>query len=1097
MEYVCHCAKNACAHLVLIGEPLDDVQQKQLQYIKLGTKLKQQHILYYATIWRQLTLNLQGLTATPNTLVNESFNESEMLPKLQAANNYFSLYVVYLAKQWLCYLLGDVDRAAAHADLTAHYSQKAGLGSMMNVTQNFLTSLVWLSQYSSVASEQQHQLLHQVVENQSQLQHWADFAPMNNLHKFQLVEAECSRVLGQKFEAIALYDEAIAGARENGFIQEEALGNELAAKFYLDWGKEKVAAGYMQEAYYCYARWGAKAKIDDLEQRYPNLLRPILQQNTQNLNLLEALTSISNSQGSAHVSGKNSHFSGTSINTAIDFAAVLQATQSLTCVIQFDELLQQFTQIALQNSGCDRCALILLDDAGEPQVRAIATSDSTDLIAVPLADHPHLPVQFIQYVKRTEEVILIDNHDTDLPIVDRYLLERKPQSALCLPLIEHDSVMGALYLENQATSNVFTRDRLVVLNFLCTQAAISLRNALLYSLQVDLVASQAELLALFHATKDVILVLDAKGTYRKIASTDASLLYKPSPDLIGKTIGEIFPPEVADRFLQFIQEALITREVTHLEYKLVIGDLDFWFAASIVALDNEKVVWFARDISDRKAAEFAIEKKSQDAQKKSQELAEAIALSDGQKQILELIAQGLPLKDLLEEIAQYIEGQSRHEAYCSFLLLDETGRLRQGAAPSLPAAYNALIDGIQIGPNVGSCGTAAFCKASVIVDDIATDPLWANFQIALDYGLRACASTPILGEEGQVLATLAMYQPQPGTLTPHDRKLIEVATYLARIAIERYQTDAELKHLNAQLEEQILQLQQTQLQMVRNEKMASLGNLVAGVAHEVNNPLGFLNGSIANIGEHIEDLTRHLKIYQQQYPKPNRAIQENAEDIDLEFIVDDLPALLKSMQEATNRIKAISNSLRTFGRTDTDFKVNANLHEGIDSTLLILKYRLKANERRPAIKVIRDYGELSEIECFPGQMNQVFMNLLANAIDMFDEVSERRSLDELKANPQQITIRTAVEGDRVRITIQDNGKGMDEVVKARIFDSSFTTKAVGKGTGLGLAIAYQIVVENHGGAIEVDSIPGKGTEFAIYLPINLSMQGYMYEGGDS
>ena len=192
------------------------------------------------------------------------------------------------------------------------------------------------------------------------------------------------------------------------------------------------------------------------------------------------------------------------------------------------------------------------------------------------------------------------------------------------------------------------------------------------------------------------------------------------------------------------------------------------------------------------------------------------------------------------------------------------------------------------------------------------------------------------------------------------------------------------------------------------------------------------------------------------------------------------------MKGATDRIKGISTSLRTFSRADTDHKVGANLHEGLDSTLLILKYRLKPNEHRPAIDVIQDYGELPLIECFPGQLNQVFMNILANAIDMFDEVAQTQSLEELKARSQKITIRTEIIDRQVQISIRDNGKGMTEAVQAKIFDHLFTTKGVGKGTGLGLAIARQIVAEKHGGSLDVQSELDQGTEFRIRLPIGVA-----------
>ncbi|HEY9849531.1 MAG TPA: HAMP domain-containing sensor histidine kinase, partial [Leptolyngbyaceae cyanobacterium] len=217
-------------------------------------------------------------------------------------------------------------------------------------------------------------------------------------------------------------------------------------------------------------------------------------------------------------------------------------------------------------------------------------------------------------------------------------------------------------------------------------------------------------------------------------------------------------------------------------------------------------------------------------------------------------------------------------------------------------------------------------------------------------------------------------------------------------------------------------------------------------------------------------------------PERTDKIKVHAEEIDLEYSLSDLPKMLDSMSVACDRLKNISTSLRTFSRADRDCKVPFNIHEGIDSTLLILKHRLKANDQRPAIEVITNYGNLPPVECFSGQLNQVFMNIIANAIDALDESNNQRSFAEIKANPNQITIETSRADNQVKIAIADNGKGMSESVKSKIFDHLFTTKAVGKGTGLGLAIAKSIVVEKHGGSIQVNSQFGVGTEFVITLP---------------
>lgn len=312
--------------------------------------------------------------------------------------------------------------------------------------------------------------------------------------------------------------------------------------------------------------------------------------------------------------------------------------------------------------------------------------------------------------------------------------------------------------------------------------------------------------------------------------------------------------------------------------------------------------------------------------------------------------------------------------------------------------------------------------------------------------------------------------------------------------IARLKLHLKISHLTRTLEQQVeertveltqslQQLQHTQLQMIQSEKMSALGNLVAGIAHEMNNPLGFISATLKQARPNVNDILEHLKLYQESVPNPDEEIIKHAEEIDLDYCIEDLSKMIDSMVMACDRIKNISTSLRTFSRADRDYKQPFNLHEGIDSTILILKHRLKANEKRPAIEVFTEYGNIPEIECFPGQLNQVFMNILANAIDALEESSSSGSFEEITVNPNQIKITTFVEDKYVKITIADNGVGMSEEVKQRIFDHLFTTKGVNKGTGLGLAIAQQIIVDKHNGQIDCVSAPGEGTKFIIAVPI--------------
>jgi urea transport system substrate-binding protein len=281
----------------------------------------------------------------------------------------------------------------------------------------------------------------------------------------------------------------------------------------------------------------------------------------------------------------------------------------------------------------------------------------------------------------------------------------------------------------------------------------------------------------------------------------------------------------------------------------------------------------------------------------------------------------------------------------------------------------------------------------------------------------------------------------------------------------------------------------SQAQLVQTEKMSTLGTLVAGVAHEINNPASFIYGNLHYAREYVKDLIELVRLYQQHYPNPAPAIQSHAQSVELDFLIEDLPKVLSSMEIGAERIRHLVLSLRNFSRRDQFEMQPVDIHEGIESTLLILHHRLKATSERPAIKVIKEYGELPPVECYPDQLNQVFMNLVGNAIDALEEKDRALgSRDWRVANSQfpvpTIWIRTEVSSsNRVTVRIADNGSGMTEDVKGQLFDTFFTTKPRGKGTGLGLSISYQIVAEKHKGLLQCESTPGEGTEFSIEIPV--------------
>ena len=754
-----------CLTSYVVGQDLATLVTELEIYRKAIHSFGQLCWLGYTDMLQQLAMNLQGVTDVPWELQGSVYQGEAFLTQAMSVGDNCGIFQHYLYSIYLLYLFNQTSEAAENLKIIENHLDGA-LSSFFLAFYVFLDALTQLALYPETSLEEQPKVLARVQQQQEQLQNRAAFAPANHQHHWELVEAERCRVVGDRARAIDYYDRAIATARTYKFTQDEALANERAARFYLDWGKEKVAAGYMQEAYYGYARWGAHAKVTNLEQDYPELLRPILQAPVMSTEVLNTLVTIGNPFISSYTQSHTGSSSSSGLNQALDLGSVLKASQALSGTLELDELLSQLTQIILQNSGGDRCTLIIPTDAGKWQVRAITTLETVHLCTEELAQNPNLPLKLIQYVKNTQQVVTIDNLVTDLPVLDQYLETEKPKSVLGLPILTQGRCLGILYLQNQLSSGVFTPERMTVLNFLCTQAAISLENARLY---------------------------------------------------------------------QRVQQSLT-------------------------------------------------------------------------------------------------------------------------------------------------------------------------------------------------------------------------------------------------------ELQEAQLQLVQSEKMSALGGLVSGVAHEINNPVGCILGNVGATEDYVNDLLGLLDLYGEAFPEPGEEIEAELEAVELDYVRQDLPQLIRAMRDSGDRIKSISKSLRTFSRKDTDSKQPFDIHEGLDSTLLILRHRLKANEHRPEIEVLKDYGSLQPVHCFPGQLNQVFMNLLANAIDVFDEMAQESSFAALKEKTQRITLTTRQVDNEVTLKIADNGSGIPEEIQPQIFDHLFTTKAVGKGTGLGLAIARQIVVDQHGGHLEVQSHSRQGTEFCIRLP---------------
>ncbi|OUL35809.1 hypothetical protein BV372_09460 [Nostoc sp. T09] len=744
---------------------------------------------------------------TQNTLLSEILLEvQKVIDGLIGSCNYqdaserhhvshtpMAIAIAHILQAQLTYLQEQYQLALKHITQAEAYLP-AILGFTTSASYPFNHSLILAALYRQVSPSKQRQYWQSLITHQNQLKIWADNCPENFEHQYLLIQAEMARISKQELEAMDLYDRAIASAQVNGFTQNLALANELAAKFWLTKNKTHIAQLYLTEAVNAYTQWGATAQVKRLEALYPQLLQQNQAASQLDIEYHQQTT----------LSSSNVNFSA-----QLDFAAFLKASQAIAGEIQLEQLLSIFMQVMLENAGAKK-SVLLLPKNNQLAIASIASFDEgkifahTDVSAIPLEESQEIPLTVINYVKRTLEPLVIDDIATQSRFAsDPYITQHQPRSVLCTPIINQGEWIGLLYLENQLTAGVFTRDRLEVVQLLTAQAAISLQNAQLYT-------------------------------------------------NLSKT----------------------------------------------------------------------------------------------------------------------------------------TAELKQ-----------------------------------------------ANFQLA------------------------------------------EYSHTLEEKVAER---TSQLNAQTQQLEEAFKNLQTAQSQLIQNEKMSSLGQLVAGIAHEINNPISFIYGNLTPATEYIDDLMFVLQTYRRHYPSPTPQLQAEIAKIELDFITADLPKLLNSMQVGAERIRDIVMSLRNFSRLDEAEIKAVDIHEGIDSTLMILQNLLQAKPEHPEILVIKQYSQLPAIECYAGELNQVFLNLLINAIEALEQSIIRGKA----ANKLQIFIRTEIcNSNEIRICIADNGIGISASTKPYIFNPFFTTKQVGQGTGLGLSISYQIIVDKHQGKLECQSTPGKGAEFIITLPI--------------
>ena len=454
-------------HSYLTGKELTELEREIFKYLESISPLKQETALILVRLYHQIVLNLMGAESDPTSLRGKSFNEDLTLPLLLEANHLSAICHLYCHKLILCYLFERYSDALKFANYTEQYLDGVK-ATLIIPLWHFYDSLVRLAVYDRTDFSERKSLMKKVETNQKKLKKWAESAPMNYLHKYYLVAAEKQRALGNYLPAIDHYEQAIKLAKSNNYPNDLALAQELAAKFYLTWGKQDIARLYLTNAYYSYARWGATAKVEDLAQNYARLLAPILNPKVT-----------INSEKSASIATSKSQLKN------LDLLTIIKTSQAISKEIKLDKLLVTLMDAIIKNSGAKTGALIILNRNTKNFLAAVTMVDQVPRIKFDKSEldalQRNLPTSIINYVKFTAKSVVLDRViENTVFATDSYLIKHQIESLLCLPILEHHQLIGILYLENNLTNNIFTRDRLTILNIICAQAAISLKNANLY-----------------------------------------------------------------------------------------------------------------------------------------------------------------------------------------------------------------------------------------------------------------------------------------------------------------------------------------------------------------------------------------------------------------------------------------------------------------------------------------------------------------------------------------------------------------------------------------------------------------------------------------
>lgn len=759
-----------------------------------------------------------------------------------------------------------------------------------------------------------------------------------------------------------------------------------------------------------------------------------------------------------------------SASQLFDLTTVVTASEAIQSEINIENLPSRVLNIIVENAGAQKGCLILKKNKAffvEAIVETIENSAKKNQIAksIPVAEYFDIPQEVINDVINFRETLIIPNAIDSIYNQDIYIKKHNCKSIVCIPINFKNKFIGIVYLENNLKSNAFTLFKLEIIKILVSQVAIAIRNARLF-------ASEEEKTRILKFRSEIDSTLAKTNNLQEMLQQCTEIIVS----YLDVAFARIWTHNPQEKLLHLQSSAGMYTHTDGAHSRIPVGK----FKIGLIAQERKPHITNSVQTDERVSnKEWAIREGM---------IAFAGYPLIAEEQVVGVIAmfskQQLDqntlntLSFIAGEIAAAIKQKSIEKAL-------------QQKEEQYRSIFETVNDGLSIfdletGKSIAANPTwcqmygysnEEFTKLSAS-DYIHPDSLhlFDNFLESVKAGKEFCCQGVCIHKNGKLFyveckATSYIYNGKSHALT------------IARDISKRKQAEKVLKQRTQELEQALVKLQSTQSQLIQTEKISQLGQLVAGVAHEVNNPVSFISGNLSHAEEYVKNLICLLNSYQQEFPNPGDSIEEKIEAVDLEYLLEDLPKMISSMKLGTDRIKNIMLSLRNYSRTSSHEKKAVNLHEGIDTTLMILSHRLKANAERPAIEIVKQYGNLSLIECYYGQINQVFMNLISNAIDALEESNSNKSYEQIKQTPNIITITTFSDDNWATIIIADNGTGIPTQVKHKLFDAFFTTKVEGKGTGLGLSISHQIITEKHGGTLECISSPGNGAKFVIRIPV--------------